>query len=53
MIGFVFRFVFSLGILIWYSISVWNMIADYFNKEFQKLLENTTKEIENVLHDEL
>lgn len=43
MLGLMFRVVFSLGIVAWYSINVWNMISDYFNKEFHRLLQNETE----------
>lgn len=42
MFGLIFRLIFSLGIIVWYSANIWNMIAEYFNKEFQRLLLNDT-----------
>lgn len=47
MFGFIFRIVFSLSVVVWYSINMWNMISDYFNSEFSKLIVNNTDENEN------
>lgn len=41
-----FRLICSIGVLFWYSVNVWNMIADYFNKEFHKIIYNKSDEIE-------
>lgn len=46
MLGLLFRLIFSLSVVIWYSVNVWNMISDYFNKEFHRLLNNN-ENIEN------
>ncbi|KAG7306205.1 hypothetical protein JYU34_008807 [Plutella xylostella] len=51
MLGLMFRLIFSLGAIAWYSLSVWNMIADYFSKEFKRVLLNDTGDIE--IEDEL
>lgn len=47
MLGLLFRLIFSIGIIAWYSASVWNMITDYFNKEFQRLILNGSNNIED------
>lgn len=46
MIGFFFRFLFSVGILLWYSMNLWRMITEYFSKEFQKAVLNNADEFE-------
>lgn len=43
MFGLFFRLVFSVGVLVWYSVNVWNMITDYFKSEFHKLITNDTE----------
>lgn len=47
MLGLLFRLIFSLSVVVWYSVNVWNMISDYFNKEFQRLWSNKTELIES------
>lgn len=42
MFGLIARIIFVLGVIQWYSINVWNMISDYFNKEFNKFITNDT-----------
>lgn len=47
MLGLLFRLMFSLSIIVWYSVNVWKMISEYFNKEFHNFLYNSTDEIED------
>lgn len=42
MLAILFRVIFSLSVIIYYSMGVWTMITDYFNKEFRRLLLNGT-----------
>lgn len=48
MLAFVIRLIFSLGVIVWYSMNVWKMITDYFNSEFKKIVYNDTEEYEEV-----
>lgn len=52
-----FRLIFSLGVIVWYSVNVWNMISDYFNKEFHRLLSNESEcvdvDVDHYEHEEL
>ena len=59
MLGLLFRLLFSLSVVAWYSINVWNMISDYFNKEFHRLLTNNETIVDDFIdidqcdHEEL
>ena len=46
MLAFIFRLLFSLGVVVWYSMNVWKMIGDYFNNEFKKVVFNQSDEYE-------
>lgn len=46
MLGVVFRLLFSMGIIVWYSMNVWTMITDYFNNKFKESFFNETEEYE-------
>lgn len=52
MLGLMFRLIFSLSVLVWYSVNVWNMISDYFNNQFHKFLSNETEYAEFEVYEQ-
>lgn len=43
MIGLIFKGIFMIGIMSWYSAGVWKVINEYFRKEFDTYLKDETK----------